>query len=419
MIEQGTLANGVTLLCEPVAATETCSIGFWYPIGSRDERSAERGFSHFLEHMLFKGTEQRSALEIALQVDRVGGSINAFTEKETTCYYCTLPATHADLALDVLCDMISSATLADSEIAKEKVVVSNEILAAEDSPDEQGYQLFLEGMWRSHPLAAKVAGAVDDVERIQRAGLTAFYYDRYHPRHLIVAAAGALDSDKLAGMLNDRLTANGVVSSPLPRERPTRYVAQQYTRGRYQQAQVYAATTLEPADDLHTYYALVLLSTAFGESMSSRLFQHIREDQGLCYSVESFRSHYSDTWSWGIYANAMPDLAPRLLAALNQELHRLADEPLSVREVEDAVSHITGSMVFAKEDMETRMKRLAGQYQMFGQVIEMEQSARLLQSVTAAAVADLTAQLVQPGRFNLLAYGTKNMNGMRRVPFDW
>jgi predicted Zn-dependent peptidase len=419
LIEQGTLANGVTLLCEPIATTETCSIGFWYPSGARDEHRDERGYAHFLEHMLFKGTARRSALDIAVQVDRVGGSINAFTDKETTCFYCTLPAAHAELALDILCDMVSAAALAEDEIAKEKVVVSNEIRAAEDSPDEQGYQLFLEGLWRSHPLAARVAGVVEDVERIERRSLAAFYLSRYHPHHLIVAAAGALDHDTLAQTLSERLTADGEASVGRSRERPTCYVVREYTRGHFQQAQVYAGTTLEPAADLETYFALVLLSTAFGESMSSRLFQHIREDQGLCYSVESFRSHYSDIWGWGIYASAMPELAPRLLAALNQELHRLADEPLTPREVDAAISHITGGMVFAKEDMETRMKRLAGQYQMFGRPIEMEQSARLLRSVTAQQVAELTERLVQPGRFNLLAYGTRNMNGMRRVPFDW
>ena len=419
MIEQGTLANGVTLLCEPVATTATCSIGFWYPSGSRDECSAERGYAHFLEHMLFKGTARRTALDIALQVDRVGGSINAFTDKETTCFYCTLPADHTELALDILCDMVSHATLAEEEIVKEKVVVSNEIRAAEDSPDEQGYQLYLEGLWRSHPLAARVAGVVADVERIEATNLATFYRSRYHPRHLIVAAAGALDFDRVAHALSQNLAPDGKAAPSMSRQRPTCYVSREYTRGHYQQAQVYLGTTLEPGADLDTYLALVLLSTAFGESMSSRLFQHIREDRGLCYSVESFRSHYSDIWAWGIYANAMPELAARLLTALNEELHRLADEPLTGREVDAAISHITGSMVFAKEDMETRMKRLAGQYQMFGRVIEMDQSAGLLRSVTARDVAALTERLIRPGQFNLLAYGTRNMNDLRRVPFDW
>ena len=206
--------------------------------------------------------------------------------------------------------------------------------------------------------------------------------------------------------------------SPPARDRPHRFVTRQFVRDRYHQAQIYVGNTLEPASDLAAYFALVLLSTAFGESMSSRLFQRIREDRGLCYSVGSFRTYYSDTWSWAIYANAMPDLVPQLLGALNHELHDLVDRPLSEQEVGDAVSHITGSMVFAKEDMESRMKRLASQYQMFGRTFEMAESARLLRQVAAADVAALSARLMQPGHFNLLSYGTRNMNGMRDVPFE-
>ena len=419
MIERGTLANGVTLLCEPVDTTETCAIGFWFPTGSRDERRHERGHSHFLEHMVFKGTGCRTALEIAVQIDRVGGNINAFTDRETTCFYCTLPAAHADLALDILCDMVSSATLAETDIAKEKVVVSNEIRAADDSPEEHSYQLFLDGMWGSHPLAARVAGVEEDVARIDRKALASFYRDRYHPSSLVVAAAGDVDFDATARILTKRLVASREPVAGEQRVPPTQRHAHDYADSQFQQAQIYAATTLPPGPEPSAYYALLVLSTAFGESMSSRLFQRIREDAGLCYSVETFRSHYSDVWKWGIYANAIPELAARLLAALNQELHRLADDPPSSGEVHDAVSHLTGSMVFAKEDMETRMKRIAGQYQLFGTVMELEEAAQMLHSITADEVHAITARLLQPGQFNLLVYGAGGSNGTGRTRFDW
>jgi predicted Zn-dependent peptidase len=420
LIEQGTLDNGVTLLCDPVPTTEVCAIGFWYPHGSRDEAAAERGYSHFLEHMLFKGTAHRSALDIAVDVDRVGGSINAFTDREVTCYYCVLPADHADLALEILCDMVSSAVLTEAEIAKEKLVVINEIRAAEDSPDEKGYQMFVDGLWRSHPLAAKVAGEEQQVERIDRTPLVEFYRRRYRPCNLTVSAAGALEFDHVAGVLSTHLVRDGAPpGTAASRERPQRFVTREFVRDRYHQAQIYVGTTLEPVVDFETYLAFVLLSTAFGESMSSRLFQRIREDLGLCYSVGSFRTHFTDTWSWVIYANAMPELVPQLLGALNREMDRLAQEPLSVQEVSDAVSHIAGSMVFAKEDMESRMKRLASQYQMFGRTIELSESARTLRQVSATEVASLTARIMQRGCFNLLSYGTSNMSGMRSVPFDW
>ena len=419
MIEQGTLANGVTLLCEPVESTETCAVGFWFPTGSRDEQRHERGLSHFLEHMLFKGTECRSALDIAVQIDRVGGHINAFTDRESTCFFCTLPAAHAGLAVDVLCDMVRSATLAEADIQKEKVVVCNEIRAADDSPEEQGYQMFLERMWGSHPLAATVAGMEQDVARIDRDGLEAFYRHRYHPGNLVVTAAGNLEFDAVAGIVNERLGAGGEPVAAEKRVPPAQHRTQDYADSPFQQAQIYAATTLAPPAAPATYYALLVLSTAFGEAMSSRLFQRIREDAGLCYTVETFRSHYSDVWKWGIYASALPELAPRLLAALNQELHRLADHPPSGSEVDDAISHLTGSMVFAKEDMETRMKRIAGQYQLFGSVMELDQAANLLRSVTAADVAAVAARLVRPAHFNLLVYGAGDKNGSGRARFDW
>ena len=419
MIERGTLANGVTLLCEPVDTTETCAIGFWFPNGSRDERRRERGYSHFLEHMLFKGTESRSALEIAVQIDRVGGNINAFTDRETTCYYCTLPAAHAGLALEILCDMVSSATLAEADIEKEKVVVSNEIRAADDSPEEQSYQLFLEGMWGSHPLAAKVAGAEQDVARIDRDQLASFYRRRYHPGNLMVTASGDIDCDVVARTVSERLAADGQPVAGERREPPAQHRAQNYADSHFQQAQIYAGTTLPPGVEQSAYYALLVLSTAFGESMSSRLFQRIREDEGLCYSVETFRSHYSDVWKWGIYANAIPELTCRLLSALNLELHRLADDPPSPSEVRDAISHLTGSMVFAKEDMETRMKRIAGHYQLFGTTMELDHAADLLQSITADDVAAITTRVLQPGRFNLLVYGAEDSNRSGRAPFDW
>ena len=419
MIERGTLANGVTLLCEPVTTTETCAIGFWFPTGSRDERRHERGLSHFLEHMLFKGTECRSALDIAVQIDRVGGNINAFTDRETTCFYCTLPAAHADLAVEVLCDMVSSATLAKADIDKEKVVVCNEIRAADDSPEEQSYQLFLERMWGAHPLAVRVAGTEADVQRIDRDALAAFYRHRYHPGNLMVTAAGDVNCDAVASTVSARLAAGGEPTAAEPRVPPAQRRAQDYADSDFQQAQIYAATTLPPGTAPATYYALLVLSTAFGESMSSRLFQRIREDEGLCYSVETFRSHYSDVWKWGIYANALPELTARLLSALNEELHRLADHPPTVSEVDDAISHLTGSMVFAKEDMETRMKRIAGQYQLFGDVTELDQAAHLLQSITADDVAAITARLLQPGHFNLLVYGAGESNGPGQAPFDW
>ena len=418
MIQTVALDNGVTLLCEPVPGVETCSVGFWYPTGSRDESAAERGQSHFLEHMLFKGTARRTARDIAVEVDRVGGALNAFTEKESTCYYCSLPAEHLGLAVDVIADMVSSATLSEAEIAKEKLVVINEIEASEDSPDEKGYQLYVESMWPKHELAGKIAGETDEVRSIERDALQVFYYSRCAPPNLTVSVAGPVDIPALVTSLSS-LPAASNGAHVAERSAPTHHVERRFVPDRYHQAQLYLGASMAPTTDIRDYLAFVVLSTAFGESMSSRLFQRIREDEGLCYAVGSFRTHYSDTWSWTICATAVPDVLDRLLTALNRELVELMADPLSEEEVRDAVSHITGSMVFAKEDMETRMRRMVGQREMFGRVTEIDEAADLLRTIEAADVAAVATRLIRPGAVSLFSYGTRNVRALRDVPLDF
>ena len=418
MIESVALDNGVTLLCESVPGVESCSVGFWYPTGSRDESVSERGLSHFLEHMLFKGTEQRSARDIAVQLDRVGGAINAYTEKESTCYYCSLPAVHLPLAVDVLSDMVSNSTLVGEEMEKEKLVVISEIEAAEDSPEEKGYQLFVESLWPEHELAAKIAGEVDDVRRIERAALQRFYAERYAPGRLAVSVAGPVDTGELAAAIGalDGQRPSGELE---PRRPPQHRVQRTFVSDDYHQAQLYLGACMPPTQDMREYLAFVVLSTAFGESMSSRLFQRIREDEGLCYSVGCFRTHYSDTWGWTVYATAVPEALNPLLSALNRELVELLEHPLSADEVADSITHITGSMVFAKEDMETRMRRMVSQQELFGVVTELDEAAELISSIEAAEVDAVARKLIRPGAVSLLSYGTQNVSDLKAVPLDF
>jgi predicted Zn-dependent peptidase len=418
LIHSVTLENGVTLLCEPVPGVETCSVGFWYPTGSRDESAAERGHAHFLEHMLFKGTARRTARDIAIEIDRVGGALNAFTEKESTCYYCSLPAEHLGLAVDVLADMVTAATLPAAEIDKEKAVVVSEIEAAEDSPEEKGYQLFVESMWPQHGLSAKVAGEPDQVRSIERDALLDYYRGRCAPANLTVSVAGPVDVPSLTASLGS-LPVQGAAVYAANRQAPVERVERRFVRERYHQAQLYLGASMPPSGDIREYLAFVVLSTAFGESMSSRLFQRIREDEGLCYSVGSFRTHYSDTWSWTIYATAVPDLLKKLLLALNREMVGLMNMPLTEEEVRDAVNHLVGSMVFAKEEMETRMRRMLGQLEMFGRVTEIDEAADLLRTIEAADVAAVAAKLIRPGAVSLLSYGTRNVGELEKVSLDF
>jgi len=409
------LPGGAVLLLEPVDRTDTVCIGFWFMQGSRDEEEGEMGFSHLLEHMLFKGTSRRSALAIAQEIDRVGGMLNAFTEKEAVCLHCTLPKDHLALAFDILADMSFHSILDESELAKEKSVIVNEIRASEDSPEECGHEKFLLRMWGSHPLARKITGEVSDVQEAPRSRLDAFYRRIVVPSGMIMAVAGNFDPG-MARELALRSLPQGA-DAPFPqvppvrsrRVRPEMHASAEFVPDKFSQVQIYAGTCYPLEQDIPHYYVSMVLSTAFGESMSSRLFQKIREELALCYAIYCFRSFYHELGAWTVYANTTPRMAAKLLSALDRELALLLRSPLSIEEIADAKSHLAGSMVLSREDMETRMKRLVRQFTMIGRALEFEESLSILSSVNAGDVDNLARTLVRSDSFNLLAYGTRGL----------
>jgi len=411
MIHTERLASGALLLAEPVDRTDTLCIGFWFLHGSRDEADGQHGFSHFLEHMLFKGTRARSAFQIAQEIDRVGGMINAFTEKETTCLYVILPREHIRLAFAVLSDMAADSLLDPGEMEKEKAVIVNEIGSVDDSPEEKGHEQFLRRMWGEHPLSRKITGEASEVEAIDRDALAAFYASRFTTSTLVVAPAGNFDLAEVralaAGVLAGRRAAPPAGGTP--RGRPDRRPDSSFVDDRFNQVQLYAGISYPVDRDIDHYYTSLVFSTAFGESMSSRLFQRLREEQALCYTVYSFRTFYSDVGQWTVYANATPGQTGKLLAALDAELARLVREPLDEREIDDARSHLVGSMIVSREDMESRMKRLVRQHSMIERVLEFDESVRMIRSVAASDVERFVRTHVRSDAFNLLAYGSRGV----------
>jgi len=413
------LANGVTLLLEPVDRTDTLCIGFWFLHGSRDEGLGERGFSHFLEHMLFKGTARRSALSIAQEIDRVGGIINAFTEKESTCVYTIIPKEHLRLAFDILTDMTTSSLLDRGEMEKEKTVIINEIRSVDDSPEEKGHDRYLREMCGEHPLSRKITGEVEDVEQISRTALQRFYRKRLVPQNTIIAIAGNFyvqEARTLASAVfadTQRTTRQGKRSSPSWKQKIA------VVPDRFNQVQIYAGTCYPVDHEITPYYTSLVFSTAFGESMSCRLFQKLREQLGLCYTVYSFRSFFSDVGMWTIYASSTPQQAPALLEALDAELARLLAEPLSRQEIDDAKSHLAGSMILSKEDMESRMKRLVRQFVTMGRVLEFDESLSAVRGVADADIQELVRQCLRREAFSLLAYGTRGLGRVRGFDFTF
>ncbi len=344
MIYTERLASGATLLLEPVDRTDTLCIGFWFLHGSRDEGPSQRGYSHLLEHMLFKGTSRRSAFTIAREIDRVGGLINAFTEKETTCLYTIIPREHLRLAFDILTDMVTGSLVDATELEKEKEVIINEIRSAEDSPEEKGHDRYLREMWGDHALALKITGEVDQVRGAGRQKLVRFSTEWLVPANTIIAVAGNFEPDD-ARSLASAVFPGSAVHTRQARTAPGWRRRASFVPDRFNQVQIYAGTCYALDHEIGPYYTSLVFSTAFGESMSSRLFQKLREEEGLCYTVYSFRTFFSDTGMWTIYANTTPAQTGKFLSALDQELSRLLSQPLSGPEIEDAKSHLVGSMI--------------------------------------------------------------------------
>jgi predicted Zn-dependent peptidase len=419
LIRSETLANGARLLLEPVDRTDTLCIGFWYLHGSRDEGEGERGYSHFLEHMLFKGTRSRSALQIAQEIDRVGGIINAFTEKESTCIYAVMPKEHLRLAFSVLSDMASDPLLDAQEIEKEKSVVVNEIQSVDDSPEEKGHEKFLRQMWGGHPLARKITGEVAEVESIQRDKLEAFYRGRFVSPTAIIAVAGNVDPAEVRDLAEAAIPSARAAPVIPARMQPDMARTLDFVPDRFNQVQIYAGTSYPLNHDIRHYYTSLVFSTAFGESMSSRLFQSLREELGLCYTVYSFRTFFSDTGLWTIYANATPEATKKLLVALDGELARAGENPLSAHEIADAKSHLIGSMILSREDMETRMKRLVRQHTMIERVLEFDEAVSMIESVSPQDVEAFVRGFIRREAFGLLAFGTRGVGSLRGFEFSF
>lgn len=419
MIQSTELDSGARIILETVDNTDVASIGLWQLNGSRDEDDSEVGYTHFLEHMLFKGTARRSAYQIAQAVERVGGYLNAFTEKEVTCFYCTLPGEAIELAIDVLTDIYFAARLDEQELRKEKTVIVNEIKTIEDNPEEKGQQIYLENLWNGHSLSRKITGEVHQVEEISKEPLYSFYKDRYTPRSTVITASGKIDPDKLATSLQTVFSAGGGQGVGKNRNTPSAHVRWEAVPDKFEQVHLYTGTSYASSTNIIEYYQDLVFNTLFGESMSSRLFQRLREDRGLCYSVSSFRSYFTDVALWTIYANTIPSMLPNLIEAINEELARLHSEAPTQQEIEDAISQLKGNMILAKEDMENRMKRLFRQYHLTHRAIEYDSSLRLLAEITREDILSIIEQRIQPQQFSLLAYGNKKIRRLPRSSYSF
>ncbi len=370
----------------------SASLGIWVGVGSRDETPPLAGASHYLEHLLFKGTRRRSALQIASELDAVGGELNAFTAKEHTCYYATVLASDLPLAVDVVGDLVTSAIIRGADVDNERGVIHEEIAMRDDEPGDAVYDLFSEALFGDTSLGRPVLGTTQSITDLSRAQIAGYYRRRYRPQSMVVAAAGAVDHATVlrlvrkafADQLSTDVDPDPVRQDDVARTAPARQVAL-IDRPTEQAHILLGGFTPGRHDDRR--YALSVLNTALGGGMSSRLFQEIREKRGLAYSVGSSVSHYAGVGSYNVYAGCAPRNVDEVLGLIRAELDQVAVKGLSTEEVERAKGQLRGGIVLGMEDTGSRMSRIAKSELNFG---EYHSVPRVLDDVAAVTVADVS-----------------------------
>ena len=379
------LANGLSVISEHMPASAAASLGFWVDAGSRDEQPEIAGASHFLEHLLFKGTDTRSAHEIAQAVEAVGGEMNAFTTKEYTAFYIRLLAEDLNLALDILSDIVWTPAFRTEEIDAERQVILEEINMHEDEPSDLVHDLCQEALYPDHPLGREVLGDRATITAMQRDQIRGYWAEYYRPQSIVVAAAGGVDHEELVEGVEKRFAGPdgaGPLRSALPLSPP---LPLRVDNRPTEQAHLVIGMRA-PARDDDDRFALAVLNQLLGGGMSSRLFQEVREKRGLAYSVYSYRGGYLETGMLAIYAGTAPSRAQTVLDVVNTELERLVQEEIPARELDVARGHVKGSVVLSLEDTSSRMSRIGRGQLVHGHVMTMHELIERTEAVTAADV---------------------------------
>ena len=405
-INNRVLENGIRLITEPIAATEAVAIGFWFPRGSRDERAGEEGITHFVEHMLFKGTADLSAYELARFFDRIGGYFNAFTEREMLCVHCLVPGQHALASVDVLSRMIYDSCMADEDIERERSVIVSEILSSLDDPEETGLDLALASTYPDHPYARPVGGSVLEVESLSRDSIRSYRDSLLRSVSPVVAVAGNFDPDAIAVRLSG-ISACSATSLSSSDTFPQWRSGLSLPVSRFAQSQIFLSCPIVGLDSAASWHSFSLLNTIIGDSVSSRLYQSLREEKGLCYSVGSFFVRARDAAFWMACAAVPPEKTSAAAFALIEEIDRVRSSGFTPLEFEDAMEHLCGDLLLSSEDIENRMKRLARQWFYNGEIYTVSDSISLVRSLDPSIARSFIETSLRSSDQSLLVYAEK------------
>ncbi|MGI5357820.1 M16 family metallopeptidase [Streptomyces sp. CA-252508] len=400
-VRRTTLPGGLRIVTETLPSVRSATFGIWAHVGSRDETPTLGGATHYLEHLLFKGTHRRSALDISSALDAVGGEMNAFTAKEYTCYYARVLDTDLPLAIDVVCDMLTGSLILQEDVDAERGVILEEIAMTEDDPGDVVHDLFARTMFGDTPLGRPVLGTVDTVEALTADRIRRFYKKHYDPTHLVVAAAGNVDHATVVRQVRRAFEKAGALTradaapvAPRDGRRTIRTAGRvEVLNRRTEQAHVVLGVPgLARTDDRR--WALGVLNTALGGGMSSRLFQEVREKRGLAYSVYSYTSGFADCGLFGVYAGCRPSQVHDVLSICRDELDRVASEGLTDDEIARAIGQLKGSTVLGLEDTGALMNRLGKSELCWGDHMSVDDMLARMAAVTPDDVREVAAELL-------------------------
>ncbi len=398
------LANGVRVVSQHMAHTRSVSMGVWVNAGARDESVHENGLSHFIEHMIFKGTRRRSAFQIAKEFDAIGGHTNAFTSMEHTCYHAKVLDSQTAVMADILTDIFLNSVFDPEEVDRERPVILQEIGMLEDCPDDYIHHLTGLNFWGNDPLGRSILGPRENIERFGAEAIRGFFQRLYQPERIVVAAAGNLDHRQLLDWVGPAFETlrpgDGFPERLTPQ---TRAQVEIHRRDLEQVHICFACPGLSLVDPQR--YAFSLMSTVFGGNMSSRLFQEVRERRGLAYSVFAFTASHADTGMLGIYLAVSPQQALEAVAVVLEEVARLSREPVTASELEGAVEYTKGNLLLAAENADNQMVRSAQNEIHFGRDISLEDVIERIDAVTPAEILELASAKVRPELMALTLLG--------------
>lgn len=399
------LPNGLIVLTERMDHLRSVAMGVWIKSGSRGEAAETNGISHFVEHMVFKGTRSRSAQLIAREMDSIGGNLDAFTGKETICFNVKSLADHVPIALDVLADLVLNPVFASNDIERERGVILEEIKIDEDNPDVLVHELFTQNFWKDHPLGKPILGTTATVARLDQPKLLDYHSGRFHAGNMVFSAAGNLDHDQFVAAVGEKFASlhSGQPIGELPAPPSSARILLKNKKA-LEQVQICLGVPAPPITD-ENRYATLILNTVLGGGMSSRLFQTIREERGMAYSVFSDLSPYRDTGTLCVYAGTSAGKAIETIDLILTEFRKLKEEILPDEELTRAKDQLKGNILMGLESSNSRMANLARQEIYFGQFFTAEEISARIDAVEASQIQAMAQRLFDPDRIAVTLLG--------------